>query len=63
MPALNAAVRAGRPGGAAFVRSLDRVAWLSQDDARAFGNPEQLYFSVNTPQDLARAEAMCARPL
>jgi molybdopterin-guanine dinucleotide biosynthesis protein A len=61
LPALDATVRAGRPGGAAFVRSLERVAWLSLDAARAFGNPEQLYFSVNTPRDLVRAEAMCGR--
>ncbi len=61
IPALERALRSGNPGGARFARSLDRVAWMPAADTTAFGDPARLFFSVNTPDDLRRAEAMAAR--
>ena len=63
LAALEAAVRGGRPGGAEFIRALDRVAWMSRGETRSFGDPERLFFSVNTSAELSRAEAMNARAL
>jgi molybdopterin-guanine dinucleotide biosynthesis protein A len=36
-----------------------RTGILSLDQVRAFGDPDELFFNVNTPDDLARAEALC----
>ena len=38
-----------------------RVGILSLADVRAFGDPEELFFNVNTPEDLAQAEARWQR--
>lgn len=38
-----------------------RVGILSLAQVRAFGDPEELFFNVNTPDDLERAEALCRR--
>jgi len=38
-----------------------RVGILSLDQVRTFGDPEELFFNVNTPDDLARAEALWQR--
>ena len=38
-----------------------RVGILSLDAVRQFGVPAELFFNVNTPEDLARAEAMWRR--
>jgi len=35
-----------------------RVGILSLDEVRAFGDPDELFFNVNTPEDLARAEEL-----
>lgn len=35
-----------------------RVGILSLAEVRAFGDPDELFFNVNTPDDLARAEAL-----
>ena len=59
---LEAALAAKRGGGAEFARSLDRVAWLTRGEVRALGDPDRLLLSVNTPADLARAEALAAEP-
>jgi molybdopterin-guanine dinucleotide biosynthesis protein A len=58
----------------AIVRSLDagdyravgfhprvRISILSLVDVRRFGDPELLFFNVNTPSDLARANELCQR--
>jgi molybdopterin-guanine dinucleotide biosynthesis protein A len=37
-----------------------RVARLSTDDVRQFGDPELLFMNVNTPDELLRAEAHVA---
>jgi molybdopterin-guanine dinucleotide biosynthesis protein A len=38
-----------------------RVGILSLAEVRTFGDPAELFFNVNTPEDLARAEALCRR--
>ena len=38
-----------------------RVGILSLDRVRQFGDPDELFFNVNTPEDLAQAEAVCRR--
>ena len=38
-----------------------RVGILSLAQVRAFGDPEELFFNVNTPDDLERAEALWRR--
>ena len=63
LPALEAALAAGQTGGAQFARSLPRAVWLRPRDVAAFGDPARLFLSVNTPADLARAEAMCLEAL
>ena len=58
LPAIEAFLAAG--GGAAhrFLRELGGVAWLPLRDVARFGDPERLFFSVNTAADLDRARAM-----
>ncbi len=63
LPPLQAALAEGGVGGAAFARALPRAAWLSRAEVRAFGDPSRLLLSVNTPTDLARAEALAAEAL
>lgn len=52
----------GRGGGAArdFVDALDGVHHLPANEVATFGDPRRLFFSVNTPDDLARARAMAS---
>jgi molybdopterin-guanine dinucleotide biosynthesis protein A len=38
-----------------------RTGTLSLDRVRAFGDPETLFFNINRPEDLARAEALWRR--
>lgn len=38
-----------------------KVGILSLAEVRSFGDPDELFFNVNTPDDLARAEALCLR--
>jgi molybdopterin-guanine dinucleotide biosynthesis protein A len=38
-----------------------RVGTLPLERVRAFGDPEELFFNVNTPEDLQRAEAVWRR--
>lgn len=38
-----------------------RVGILSIDQVRRFGDPDDLFFNVNTPEDLERAEAVWRR--
>ena len=60
--------------GPAIERELDRgdlraigfhaavqVGTLPLERVRAFGNPDELFFNVNTPEDLQRAEAVWRR--
>ena len=38
-----------------------RVGIVPLAQVRGFGDPDELFFNVNTPDDLARAEALCQR--
>ncbi|MGH7520503.1 MAG: molybdenum cofactor guanylyltransferase [Gemmatimonadales bacterium] len=38
-----------------------RVGIVPLAQVRGFGDPDELFFNVNTPDDLARAEALCRR--
>ena len=38
-----------------------RIGILSLDRVREFGDPAELFFNVNTPDDLERAEQLCRR--
>jgi molybdopterin-guanine dinucleotide biosynthesis protein A len=38
-----------------------RVGILSLAEVRAFGDPDELFFNVNAPEDLERAEALWRR--
>jgi molybdopterin-guanine dinucleotide biosynthesis protein A len=38
-----------------------RVGILSLAEVRTFGDPDELFFNVNTPEDLAQAEARWRR--
>ncbi|MFN2572747.1 MAG: molybdenum cofactor guanylyltransferase [Gemmatimonadales bacterium] len=38
-----------------------RVGILPLAQVQAFGDPDELFFNVNTPDDLERAEALCRR--
>ena len=38
-----------------------RVGIVPLAEVRRFGDPDELFFNVNTPDDLARAEALCQR--
>jgi molybdopterin-guanine dinucleotide biosynthesis protein A len=51
-------------GGAArdFIRSIDRVRRVPLSALGVVGDPGRLLFSVNTPDDLARANAMVETP-
>lgn len=60
LPALDRAVRAGGFGGARFARSLAHVAWIARAESAAFGDPDRMLVSVNSADDLARAEAISA---
>jgi molybdopterin-guanine dinucleotide biosynthesis protein A len=57
-PALDRVLHAGTHGAAAFVRSLPRVSWLSRAAVEAFGDPARTFLSVNTREDLARAQSL-----
>ncbi|MBO8141220.1 MAG: molybdenum cofactor guanylyltransferase [Firmicutes bacterium] len=35
-----------------------RVRFVEEEEVRRFGDPEQLFFNCNTPEDLARARAL-----
>jgi molybdopterin-guanine dinucleotide biosynthesis protein A len=53
---IESAVKAGKLKNSDVLATLPNVAWLEEDDLRRFGVPEVMFFNVNTPADLARAE-------
>lgn len=62
-PACTAAIAASLDRG--DLRAIDfhrdvRVGTLPLDEVRRLGDPERLFFNVNTADDLAKAEALCA---
>lgn len=54
-PAIEAALAAGDQRAIAFHAAV-RVGILPADEVSRFGAPARLFFNVNTPEDLARAE-------
>ena len=59
LPAIDRSLAAGDLRVVGFHAQV-RVARLPSDDVAAFGDPELLFMNVNTPDDLARAEAHAA---
>jgi molybdopterin-guanine dinucleotide biosynthesis protein A len=48
----------GRTSAADFLEACDRVHRVPVTDVERFGDPARLFFSINTPAALARAEAL-----
>ncbi len=57
-PAIRAALARGEGRAVGFHRDV-RVARLGREDVLQYGDPDVLFFNVNTPDDLARAEVLC----
>jgi len=60
-PAIRAALARGDQRAIAFHREV-RVARLPLDRVLQYGDPGVLFFNVNTPEDLKRAESLCRVP-
>jgi molybdopterin-guanine dinucleotide biosynthesis protein A len=60
LPALTAFLKGG--GGAArdFLARIDAVRRIALRDVAAFGDPETMFLSVNTPEELERARTIAA---
>lgn len=58
-PAMAAAIERGDLRAIAFHEAV-RVRVLPDDVLRTFGEPERIFFNVNTPEDLVRANRMAA---
>jgi molybdopterin-guanine dinucleotide biosynthesis protein A len=52
----------GRSGATAFLRQCPGVHRISVREVSEFGDPERLFFSVNTPAALEHAETLAALP-
>lgn len=61
-PALTAFLDAGGGPAHDFLRSIERTHRVPTAAIRAIGDPDRLFFSVNTPDDLARANAWIGTP-
>ncbi len=57
-PAIRAAIARGDARAVGFHRDV-RLARLARDAVLQYGDPAVLFFNVNTPDDLARAEWLC----
>jgi len=57
-PAIRAALERGDVRAIAFHADV-RVARLAREAVLQYGDPGILFFNVNTPDDLARAEVLC----
>jgi molybdopterin-guanine dinucleotide biosynthesis protein A len=57
-PAIRAAIARGDARAIGFHPDV-RVARLPRDAVLQYGDPDVLFFNVNSPEDLARAEAIC----
>jgi molybdopterin-guanine dinucleotide biosynthesis protein A len=57
-PAIRAAIARGDARAIGFHADV-RVARLPRDAVLQYGDPTVLFFNVNTPDDLARAESLC----
>lgn len=61
LAALERQLDAGEMRAAAFVAALPRVVRLDGEALARFGDPATLFFNVNSPDDLARAERIAAK--
>ena len=61
LPIIEAALDAGDLRLSHLIARLPSVERVSMSDIQIIGDPATLLFNVNTPEDLARAEAMNAR--
>jgi molybdopterin-guanine dinucleotide biosynthesis protein A len=50
------AVRAGMLRNSEVLSRLPDIVWLEEAELRRFGDPAVMFFNVNTPADLERAE-------
>jgi molybdopterin-guanine dinucleotide biosynthesis protein A len=57
-PAIRAALARGDARAVGFHRDV-RVARLPRETVLQYGDPDVLFFNVNTADDLARAELLC----
>ena len=57
-PAVSAALDAGVRAVRELLQSLPRVRYVREEELLRFGDPELLLANVNSPEDLARAQAM-----
>ena len=60
-PAIRAALARGDRRAIAFHGDV-RLARLSRERVLQYGDPGVLFFNVNTPEDLTRAESLCRPP-
>jgi molybdopterin-guanine dinucleotide biosynthesis protein A len=60
LPAIDAALDAGDLKLSSFIERLPSVRRLARSAVTRIGDPKRLFFNVNTPDDLAAAEAMAA---
>jgi molybdopterin-guanine dinucleotide biosynthesis protein A len=60
-PAIRAALARGDQRAIGFHSDV-RVARLPRASVLQYGDPGVLFFNVNSPQDLSRAEALCRAP-
>jgi molybdopterin-guanine dinucleotide biosynthesis protein A len=60
-PAIRAALARGDQRAIAFHTDV-RVARLSREHVLQYGDPDVLFFNVNSPSDLERAESLCRVP-
>jgi molybdopterin-guanine dinucleotide biosynthesis protein A len=59
-PALERWLDAGRRGASDFLASCPRVRTLPVSEVGRFGDPERVFFSVNTTDALGRADMIAA---
>jgi molybdopterin-guanine dinucleotide biosynthesis protein A len=59
-PAIERSLEEGDLRAIAFHAAV-RIGKLSLARVRAYGEPDELFFNVNAPADLERAEALCRR--
>jgi molybdopterin-guanine dinucleotide biosynthesis protein A len=60
LPSLSAFLDRGGGSARAFIATLPRVNRIAMSDVERIGDPRRLFFSINTPEDLANARAMAA---
>jgi molybdopterin-guanine dinucleotide biosynthesis protein A len=58
LPLIERAIDAGNLKVSAFVDALPVVRLIGPSELEPLGDPERLFFNVNTPADLAEAERM-----